>query len=56
MRRDAPISWVANVYCQLIDPAAFVRRDEFVAQMDHSVEQCHANPPLDPNCPVRVSG
>jgi LDH2 family malate/lactate/ureidoglycolate dehydrogenase len=55
-RWDAPTRWGASVYCQLIDPAAFVGRDQFVAQMDFFVEQCHANPPLDPDRPVRLPG
>ncbi len=55
-RHDAPIGWVANVYCQSIDTAAFVGHDEFVAQTDHFVEQCHMEPPLDPKRLVRVSG
>jgi len=55
-RRDKPTQWGASVYCQLIDPAAFAGRESFVDQMDFLVEQCHANPPLDPSHPVRLPG
>ncbi|KAK48286.1 lactate dehydrogenase [Caballeronia jiangsuensis] len=55
-RRDAPTRWGANVYLQLIDPAAFAGSDAAIAQMDFLAEQCHANAPIDPARPVRLPG
>lgn len=55
-RRDAPTRWGANVWLQLIDPAAFAGSDEARAQMDFFVDRCHANAPVDPARPVRLPG
>lgn len=55
-RRDAPTRWGANVYLQLIDPAAFAGAEASFAQMDFLVEQCHANEAIDPARPVRLPG
>lgn len=55
-RRDAPTRWGASVYLHLIDPAAFSGRDAFVDQMAFLAERCHANPPIDPDRPVRLPG
>ncbi|WAH60765.1 Ldh family oxidoreductase [Pseudomonas silvicola] len=55
-RRDAPTRWGASVYLQLIDPAAFAGADAALAQMDFLAEQCHANPPINPDQPVRLPG
>lgn len=55
-RRDAPTRWGANVYLQLIDPAAFAGSAESIAQMDFLAERCHANAPIDPARPVRMPG
>jgi LDH2 family malate/lactate/ureidoglycolate dehydrogenase len=55
-RRDAPTRWGAGVYLHLIDPEAFAGRDAFIEQMDFLVDECHANPALDPTRPVRLPG
>jgi L-lactate dehydrogenase len=55
-RRDTPTRWGASVYLQLIDPAAFAGAGDALQQMDHLVEQCHANAPIDPARPVRLPG
>ncbi len=55
-RRDAPTRWGANVYLQLIDPAAFAGSAASIEQMDFLAQQCHANAPIDPAAPVRLPG
>ena len=55
-RRDAPTRWGANVYLQLIDPAAFAGADAFAEQMDFFAESCRASAPIDPDRPVRLPG
>jgi LDH2 family malate/lactate/ureidoglycolate dehydrogenase len=55
-RRDAPTQWGASVWLQLMDPEAFAGREAFTAQMDFLVDRCHANPPIDPDRPVRLPG
>jgi LDH2 family malate/lactate/ureidoglycolate dehydrogenase len=55
-RRDAPTRWGASVYLHLIDPDMFAGRDAFIEQMDFLVDQCQANPPIDPAHPVRLPG
>ena len=55
-RRDAPTRWGANVYLQLIDPAAFAGSEAAIAQMDFLADRCHANAPVDPARPVRLPG
>jgi LDH2 family malate/lactate/ureidoglycolate dehydrogenase len=55
-RRDAPARWGANVYLQLIDPAAFAGSEASIAQMDFLAQQCHVNAPIDPDAPVRLPG
>ena len=55
-RRDQPTNWGAGVYLQIMDPAAFSGADAFTAQMDFLIDQCHANPPIDPDAPVRLPG
>lgn len=55
-RREAPTRWGANVFLQLLDPAAFAGREAFLEQMDYLAEQVHANPPIDPAVPVRLPG
>ncbi len=55
-RRDAPARWGASVFLQLFDPAAFAGEDAFLDQMDFLAEQCRANPPIDPDRPVRLPG
>jgi LDH2 family malate/lactate/ureidoglycolate dehydrogenase len=55
-RRDAPARWGANVYLQLIDPAAFAGSEASIAQMDFLAQQCHANAPINPAAPVRLPG
>ncbi len=55
-RHDAPTRWGANVYLQLIDPAAFAGAEASIEQMDFLAQQCHANAPIDPRAPVRLPG
>ena len=55
-RREAPTRWGANVFLQLLDPAAFAGRESFLAQMDFLADQVHANPSIDPDTPVRLPG
>ncbi|MDR1935319.1 MAG: Ldh family oxidoreductase [Candidatus Accumulibacter sp.] len=55
-RLDSEPRWGANVFLQLIDPAAFAGRDAFLRQMDFLAGRCHANVPIDPANPVRMPG
>ncbi|UHL64440.1 Ldh family oxidoreductase [Paralcaligenes sp. KSB-10] len=55
-RKDAPERWGASVYLQLIDPDAFAGRESFVEQMEFLAQECRANPPIDPDQPVRLPG
>jgi LDH2 family malate/lactate/ureidoglycolate dehydrogenase len=55
-RLDRPTRWGANVYLQLIDPAAFAGADAFTAQTGFFAAQCRASAPLDPAAPVRLPG
>ena len=55
-RREAPTRWGANVFVQLLDPEAFAGREAFLGQMDFLAGEVHANPPVDPEAPVRLPG
>ena len=55
-RLDSEKRWGANVFLQLLDPAAFAGRDAFLRQMDFITGRCHANAPIDPADPVRMPG
>lgn len=55
-RQDSEPRWGANVFLQVLDPAAFAGREAFGRQMDDLTERCHANPPIDPARPVRMPG
>ncbi|WP_426955174.1 Ldh family oxidoreductase [Muricoccus radiodurans] len=55
-RLEQPTRWGANVFLQLLDPAAFAGRDAFLAQMDFLTDACRANAPVDPAQPVRLPG
>lgn len=55
-RLDSEKRWGANVFLQLLDPAAFAGREAFLRQMDFLTERCHANAPIDPADPVRMPG
>jgi len=55
-RLDSEPRWGANVFLQLLDPAAFAGRDAFLRQMDYLTGRCHANAPIDPANPVRMPG
>jgi LDH2 family malate/lactate/ureidoglycolate dehydrogenase len=55
-RLDPAARWGATLFVQVLDPAAFSGAAAFAAQMDGVVAQCHANPPVDPQRPVRLPG
>lgn len=46
----------ATLFVQVVDPAAFAGSAAFEGQMDWVVEQCHANPPVRAERPVRLPG
>ncbi len=55
-RPDSEKRWGANVFLQLLDPAAFAGREAFLRQMDYLTGRCHETTPLDPANPVRMPG
>ncbi|PKU24676.1 Ldh family oxidoreductase [Telmatospirillum siberiense] len=55
-RQDSEKRWGANIFLQMLDPAAFAGREEFLHQMDYLTDRCHANAPIDPARPVRMPG
>jgi L-lactate dehydrogenase len=55
-RADAPTRWGGNVFLQVLDPQFFAGADAFAQQMDYLSDQCRANPPIDPQQPVRMPG
>jgi L-lactate dehydrogenase len=55
-RRDDVARLGATLFVQVLDPAAFSGADAFAHQMDGLVAQCHDNPPVDPQRPVRLPG
>jgi L-lactate dehydrogenase len=55
-RADAQRGWGATVFVQIIDPEAFGGRDALTRQMQWIADTCRANPPVDPDAPVRLPG
>lgn len=55
-RQDSEPRWGANVFLQVLDPAAFAGREAFLRQMDYLTDRCHASAPIDPKRPVRMPG
>jgi L-lactate dehydrogenase len=55
-RADPRQGWGATVFLQILDPAAFAGRQDFVRQMDEVARQCHASRPAQPGRPVRLPG
>lgn len=55
-RPDAEKRWGAGVFLQVMDPAAFGGRSDFLRQADYTIDRCHANTPIDPAKPVRLPG
>ena len=55
-RQDSEKRWGANVFLQVLDPAAFAGSDAFLRQADYLTDRCHANAPIDPERPVRMPG
>ena len=55
-RADPKQGWGATVFVQIIDPAAFGGRADFVRQMDEVARQCHASRPAQAGRPVRLPG
>ncbi|MXN64917.1 Ldh family oxidoreductase [Stappia sp. GBMRC 2046] len=55
-RVEAPKRWGANVYLQVMDPAAFGGTDAFLAQVDHLNAACRASKPIPGHGPVRIPG
>jgi LDH2 family malate/lactate/ureidoglycolate dehydrogenase len=55
-RADPKQGWGATVFLQILDPALFAGRAEFVRQMDEVARQCHASRPAQAGKPVRLPG
>ena len=55
-RPDAEKRWGAGVFLQVMDPAAFGGREDFLRQADYTIDHCHSNAPIDPAKPVRLPG
>ncbi|CAA9417958.1 MAG: Malate dehydrogenase [uncultured Ramlibacter sp.] len=55
-RADPREGWGATVFLQVIDPAAFGGRDEFVRQMGEVARLCKSSRPADAKRPVRLPG
>ncbi|ARE42101.1 Malate dehydrogenase [Rhodovulum sp. P5] len=55
-RADHPTRWGANVYLQVMDPAAFGGADAFAAQVGHLNDRCRTSTPARPDAPVRIPG
>ena len=55
-RPDSEKRWGANVFLQVLDPAAFAGKEAFLRLMDSLTDRCHANAPIDPQNPVRLPG
>ncbi len=55
-RPDSEKRWGANVFLQVLDPAAFGGKEAFLRQMDTLTESCRANAPIDSAQPVRMPG
>lgn len=55
-RVAAPDRWGANVFLQVIDPAAFAGAEAFAAEVSHLNAACRANRPVAGGGAVRVPG
>jgi LDH2 family malate/lactate/ureidoglycolate dehydrogenase len=55
-RADTPEGWSANVFLQVLDPALFGGRDDFVRQADHLARACRASSPRPGYEAVRLPG
>ncbi|SDR71394.1 Ldh family oxidoreductase [Opitutus sp. GAS368] len=55
-RADRPEGWMANVFLQVINPALFGGREDFVRQTEHVVAACRATPPRPGFERVRLPG
>jgi LDH2 family malate/lactate/ureidoglycolate dehydrogenase len=55
-RADRPEGWMANVFLQVINPAMFGGREDFVRQTEHVAAACRATPPRPGFERVRLPG
>ncbi|MBC7814450.1 MAG: Ldh family oxidoreductase [Burkholderiales bacterium] len=55
-RADAPTTWGASVFLQIIDPDAFGGRDRFMRETEWFAEAARSNPTAPGNPPVRLPG
>lgn len=55
-RKVAPKRWSANVFLQVLDPAAFGGRAAFATEMAHLGDLCHAARPMPGQDGVRLPG
>lgn len=55
-RVESPTRWGANVFLQVLDPAAFDGAEPFTAQVDHLNTACRASTPIPGRGPVRIPG
>jgi LDH2 family malate/lactate/ureidoglycolate dehydrogenase len=55
-RADPPEGWSANVFIQVLDPALFGTRDDFLRQTSWLADACRANPPRPGFEKVRLPG
>lgn len=55
-RADAPTGWGASVFLQVMDPALFGSREDFVRQTSHLAAACRATPPRTDFDRVRLPG
>jgi LDH2 family malate/lactate/ureidoglycolate dehydrogenase len=55
-RADPPEGWSANVFIQVLDPALFGTREDFLRQTSWLADACRANPPRPGFERVRLPG
>lgn len=55
-RADGPTQWGANVFIQVIDPAAFAGTDAYLRQSSWLAAACQASPPAPGGEAVRLPG
>ena len=55
-RADSPEGWAATVFVQVLDPALYGGRDEFIRQMKWLSDACHQTPPRPGVDRVRLPG
>src|SRR5882757_536354 len=55
-RADRPEGWMANIFLQVINPAMFGSREDFVRQTSYLAEACRATPPRPGFERVRLPG